>query len=359
MKQLFTLIMILLFAATTEIAAAVNGKFVVIDQSTTSFSVSLKVNTETGQDDMGSSTIVFEFNNDALNFPANPAAGVDYEFQNFSGTYYSTATVTRPLDNQIRINIELLLNNMGTIVAQAPDGWTDIAKINFSVSDPNGLAGLKWLTESIEIFDGDNLTKWEIGNFADQFNTPVPVELTSFAAAVVDNSVLLNWESATEINNLGYEIERKVTNNEEWKKIGFIDGKGTSSETNKYSFNDKNLVGGTIFQYRLKQIDNDGSFKYYDPVEVHFTPTEYTLLQNFPNPFNPSTKIRFSVVERETVSLKIFNSIGQEVKALINKEFDPGFHEVDFNAKGLASGIYIYQLEAGNFKDVKKMMLLK
>ncbi len=359
MKRIISLITILFIIVSNQATAAVNGKFVVLNQSETNFSISLKINNDTGLDDMGTSTIVFEFNNSALDFPASPVAGVDYEFQNFSGNNYSTATVTRPLENQIRVNIELMLDNMGTVVALAPDNWTDVVTLNFSVSDTAGYAGLKWMTDDIEIFDGDNFTMWEIGNFADQFNTPVPVELTNFAAAVADNSVLLNWESTTEINNMGYEIERKVESNREWKKIGFVDGKGTSSETNRYSFNDNNPVGGTIFEYRLKQIDYDGSFKYFDPVEVHFTPSEYSLLQNYPNPFNPSTTIRFSVVKRENVSLKVYNAIGQEVMLLLNKEFDPGFHEIDFNAKGLASGIYFYQLEAGNFKDVKKMLLLK
>ncbi len=360
MKTKLFFISILIFAVLTVIeATTVNGKFSVVENNGLNYSVKLQINTDSGTDDMGSSTIVFEFDNQSLTFPGTPVSGLDYEFHNFSGGYYSASTITRPLPNQIRINIELLLNNMGTTVALSPNDWTDIVTLHFTVADPQGTAGLKWLPENFEVFDGNNVNLWEVGEFIDNFNTPTPVELTTFTASAIDNSVELYWESATEINNLGYEIERTINNDNNWTKIGFVDGNGTTSEKRSYNYIDKNPVGGTVFNYRLKQIDNDGSYTYYDAVEVHFLPTEYSLLQNFPNPFNPTTKIRFSVVETQNVKLKIFNALGEEVETVINKEFNPGYHEIDFSGSSLASGMYIYQLEAGSFTDARKMMLLK
>lgn len=340
-------------------ATSVNGRFSVIESNGIKYSVMLQINTDSGVDDLGSSTLVLNYNNQSLEYSDTPVSEIDYEYQNFSGGSYTASTVTHPLPNQIRINIELLISNMGTIVSQSPNNWTDVVILHFNVINAQGFAGLEWKGEDLELFDGDNFTQWENGNFVDHFNTPVPVELTTFTASVIDNSVELRWESETEINNLGYEIERTINNENNWTKIGFVDGNGTTSEKRSYNFIDKNPVGGTVFNYRLKQIDNDGSYTYYDAVEVNFLPTEYSLLQNFPNPFNPSTKIRFSVVETQNVKLKIFNALGEEVETVIDKEFNPGYHEIDFSGSSLASGMYIYQLEAGSFTDARKMMLLK
>jgi len=185
----------------------------------------------------------------------------------------------------------------------------------------------------------------------------IPVELTLFTAEVNNNSVKLSWKTATETNNTGFEIQRK---NIEWEKIGFVEGHGTTTEENNYSFVDESL-SSKKYQYRLKQIDFDGSFEYSETVNVHVQlPTEYTLSQNFPNPFNPNTTINFSIPEENTfVSLKIFNSIGQEIETLIKQEMTAGYQEVQFNAIGLTSGVYFYKLQAGDFIQTKKMILMK
>jgi len=191
---------------------------------------------------------------------------------------------------------------------------------------------------------------------------PVPVELTSFTASVNENDVTLNWETASEINNSGFQVERKSTG--EYESIGFVPGFGTTTETRTYSFSDANLNAGT-YSYRLKQIDYDGTFEYSDPVEVEIlVPDVYSLHQNYPNPFNPSTKITFTIAANALVTLKVFDVLGQEVMTLINQDLTAGVHTYDFDAAGFNSGVYFYRIEANgidgtNFTNVKKMILLK
>ncbi len=231
----------------------------------------------------------------------------------------------------------------------------------------------------------NSFDKW---NFSE--NTPihivehiVPVELTSFTATAELNSVSLNWQTATETNNSGFEIERKQVGspqssvgNQDWNQIAFVPGFGTTTEQKSYSFVDENLSAGT-YQYRLKQLDFDGSFEYSNTIEVEITsPTEFALAQNYPNPFNPTTKIKYtipSVTLRQAqgdilVSLKVFDVLGNEVATLVNETQQPGIYEVEFNvgqAISLSSGVYYYQLRvypvsgAVSFVETKKMILLR
>lgn len=186
----------------------------------------------------------------------------------------------------------------------------------------------------------------------------VPVELTSFTAAVVDGSVLLNWTTATETNNRGFEVE-KQSGNSNWESIGFVTGKGTTTEPQSYSFTDNNVANGR-YTYRLKQIDFDGSFNYSKEIEVQInTPVEFSLSQNYPNPFNPATKINYSVPKDGYVKISVYNVIGQEVAELVNGMVKAGTHEVNFDASGLTSGVYFYKIEANGFSNIKKMTLLR
>lgn len=186
----------------------------------------------------------------------------------------------------------------------------------------------------------------------------VPVELTSFTATVVNNSVELKWSTATELNNSGFEVQKSTQKNE-WENIGFVQGNGTVTEITNYSFTEKNLVSGN-YSYRLKQIDFDGTFKYSNVVEADVVnPSRYELSQNYPNPFNPNTSINFAIPEAANVTIKVFNLLGEEVATLINKNMETGNHTVNFDAGGLNSGLYLYRIEAGKFTQVKKMTLLK
>ena len=205
-----------------------------------------------------------------------------------------------------------------------------------------------------------------------------PVELISFNATLLDNKVKLDWVTATETNNSGFEIQRtspipspyKGEGGEAgrgWEVIGFVPGFGTTTEPKSYSFTDENVTirlagpsAGT-YKYRLKQIDFDGSFEYSNEIEVavDITPKEFVLYQNYPNPFNPSTVISYQLPVNGNVTLKVYDVLGNEIVALVNEEKSAGEYEVEFDASSIASGMYLYKLQAGTFIQIKKMILAK
>ena len=195
-----------------------------------------------------------------------------------------------------------------------------------------------------------------------RYNVIVPVELTSFTADIIGSKVSLNWSTATEVNNWGFEIERKTNSEAEWTRVGYKEGVGTTTQTQSYSFTDDIAgVESQVIYYRLKQIDFDGTFTYYGEIEVenNFAPDNFMLEQNYPNPFNPSTKISFGIPERTNVLLRVFNAIGEEVAIIASGIYEAGTYNFDFDASNLPSGIYIYALQTENSVISKKMTLLK
>ena len=210
--------------------------------------------------------------------------------------------------------------------------------------------------------------------------TPVPVELTSFTATINENQVELKWKTATEVNNYGFEILRFAQNDSHsehasageestnWQKIGFVKGSGTSTSPITYSFVDDNPLYGNT-EYKLKQENYDGTFKYSSIISINLLPVKFKLSQNYPNPFNPTTTINFALPVKSNVTLSVYNSLGQKVTDLVNRELTAGNHSVNFNASRLSSGVYIYRLEAvpltgsrsssAAFSQTKKMALLK
>jgi len=207
---------------------------------------------------------------------------------------------------------------------------------------------------------------------------PLPVELTSFSANFLTDRVELNWQTAAEVNNYGFEVQRQyqVSSSEyqdkSWEKIGFVLGHGTTNSPKQYSFTDSlNLTLNpnlTLINYRLKQIDNDGTLAYSKIITVDLSkitgieekiPAEFSLSQNYPNPFNPTTTIQYSIPKTSFVSLKIYDVLGKEVASLVNEELSAGVYDRTFNAANLSSGIYFYTLRANNFTATKKLMLVK
>lgn len=186
----------------------------------------------------------------------------------------------------------------------------------------------------------------------------LPVELTSFTANAINGNIELLWKTATEKNNNGFDVERKSANSE-FVKIGFVKGNGTTTNLSTYSFTDKNVKEN--YSYRLKQIDFDGTFAYSNIVNASASslPTTFALAQNFPNPFNPSTSISYSLPKAGVVTLAIFNTLGQKVKEVVNGFQEVGNYTVSINASDLSSGNYIYNLSLNGQSINKKMLLLK
>ncbi|MBK7377947.1 MAG: T9SS type A sorting domain-containing protein [Ignavibacteriales bacterium] len=190
----------------------------------------------------------------------------------------------------------------------------------------------------------------------------VPVELTSFTGGSTDGNVILNWTTASEVNNQIFEIERRIENSD-FTLIGFVEGRGTTTESQEYSYIDKNINSGKYF-YRLKQIDFDGTFEYSNEIEVDAAPASFSLEQNYPNPFNPSTKISWQSPESSWQTLKVFDVLGNEVATLVDEEKPAGRYEVEFDSRSdegqnLSSGVYFYRLQTGDFVQTRKMTLLK
>jgi len=189
----------------------------------------------------------------------------------------------------------------------------------------------------------------------------VPVELLAFTASVRNSEVDLLWSTATELNNMGFEIERSIDGQDNFVTVGFVVGKGSSTEINYYSFTDHpQLSGVNQLYYRLKQVDFDGTFSYSDVVNVSYeVPAEFVLSQNYPNPFNPSTRINYFVPQESFVSIKVYDFLGREVTTLVNESKTIGSYEIVFDASNLTSGTYFYTMIAGNYSDTKKMILIK
>jgi len=191
----------------------------------------------------------------------------------------------------------------------------------------------------------------------------VPVELTSFNAVSEGIDIRLTWSTATEINNNRFEIERRSLNKEigKWTLIGFKEGRGTTTEIQHYTFVDHiKGINAASFEYRLKQVDFNGSYSYSNTIRVdNIGPDRFILRQNYPNPFNPVTVIQYTLGSRQYVSIKVFDVLGNEVAVLVNEEKPAGNFEVEFDAGNLSSGIYYYTIISDKFVQTKKMLLLK
>jgi predicted GH43/DUF377 family glycosyl hydrolase len=205
---------------------------------------------------------------------------------------------------------------------------------------------------------GGNATGWmgRIGLATSQ--NVLPVELTSFTAKSDGKEVIIVWTTATELNNLGFEIQRSA-DRKEFSTVGFVKGYGTTTGQHSYTYSDKNLENGKYY-YRLKQVDFNGGNEYSDVIEVEWRAfNSYLLEQNYPNPFNPATKIGYGIQTRSNVKITILNAIGEEIAVVLNEEKESGYHTVEFNASNLPSGVYFYRLQAGSYVETKKMILLK
>jgi uncharacterized protein YdaL len=189
----------------------------------------------------------------------------------------------------------------------------------------------------------------------------LPVTLSSFTSVVNKNNVILSWSTVLELNNAGFEIQRKINiDSAIWKKAGFVNGFGSTNEPKNYTFTDNSLQTGT-YLYRLKQIDYNGNFEYF-PLNgeiVISMPIGFSLGQNYPNPSNPKSKIDFHIPTAGKINITVYNLIGQVITQLVNEFKEPGHYSVEFDGSSYPSGTYIYKITGEGFTDVKKMILVK
>ena len=280
---------------------------------------------------------------------------------------------------QIANNAAYVQNDLAVQISAEPE-WLITNNFSGTVYNGNSFAVvLDFITEGLELGDysmdvvvtsnDPNIPEWTVPVSMELME--VPVELTSFTAGSDADAVILRWNTATEKNNLGFEVQKKETvnqnsaDNPDWKKIGFVAGNGTTAEPKIYSFKDENISNGTI-QYRLKQVDLDGTVHFSDKIEIEINniPKEFALSQNYPNPFNPATSVRYDISVQSQVTLNIYDGLGRLVKSLVNGVKEPGRYTITWNGRNnnnetVSSGFYIYKLKAGNFSAIKKMLLLK
>ncbi len=340
--------------------------------------------------------------------PANTSSQTISSYNTSSFSFGSTG-VTIKFDagnsQNLTINVDQINSSPG-INGSLPSGVNQIASKYWNIAltsgsittgvysisiDVSGISGVnsakdlyllkradsnsEWQNIGKPVYTEGNVCTWTGQTSFSEFTlggdseNPLPVELIYINAYVKNRNVHLNWQTSTEVNNYGFEIERAIiqqvgqTSVCQWNKIGIVNGYGNSNSPKEYSFIDNNPPSGKI-KYRLKQIDFDGSFKYSQEVEVNIdAPKEYSLEQNYPNPFNPVTTIKFSIPEYAgeeiMTTLKVYDVLGREVATLVNEPKTAGYYEVKFNASQLSSGVYFYKLESGRFVQIKKFVLMK
>ncbi len=364
MKKYVLSLSLVLFLALLANATTVDGRFVVMTNNGSQYTVKLQIKTNTGTDDLGTSTFQFSFNNANLSFPATPVVNTDFVPLNFYGGNYSSYSnwVTRATPTIVSVNIELNVDNAGTLVGTS---WTDVCTITFTTTNPAGSSNLQW--GLIEVFDGDNENMWTNGVFTNENTNPLPIELSLFSAQAQGRDIQLQWETKTEINSGKFEIQRQDLKNENssWVKVAEVKASGNSNAPKKYSFTDKKLNSGK-YSYRLKMIDVDGTFSYSSIAEGEVElPKDFGISQNYPNPFNPSTKIDYQLPIDSKVKLEIYSISGEKVFNLVDEEQSAGYYTKEINMDKLSSGIYIYRIIALNsmnenkFTVVKKMLMMK
>jgi hypothetical protein len=346
------------FGTTGSVNGESSGKYLV-GNLTTSRNVGtssnnfggIGVNFDAGGDDVGTVSVT-RVSGSAGTVSANGNEGIDRRW---------VITSTSPPSSGRTISFSWVSNDDNGVVLT--EAWAFKSSDNGLTWNPDGLVQDVSSSRTITIVT-NSFSIWTV---ADE-SGPLPVELSSFTATVKGNDVNLNWETKTEVQNYGFEIERcQMANGKsqtEWSNIGFVKGNGNSNSPKEYSFVDNKLTFG-IYYYRLKQIDTDGGFEYSIVVEVDFSVADnFSLEQNYPNPFNPSTNITYALQEDAKVQIKVYDMLGSEVAELVNETKPAGFYETTFDASDLSSGVYIYRITvlSGDkilFSQSKQMILIK
>jgi len=297
---------------------------------------------------MPSGSNIFEetFTGDVINSPVIiTGAGVDSNVTGYQIEFYSVDPITP--DTLSSFANGYIAGQLSFIANKRGCSFDDARMLARKNSSSNGI---------FDYYNGFGAI-----NIGMAINDPLPVELSSFSASVKGSRVLLEWKTETEINDLGFNIERSsAVTKTRWKTIGFVKGNGNSNSTKYYHYTDTGIDKPGVYNYRLKQINNDGSFDYSDIINADVVkPGIFFLGQNYPNPFNPVTKIDFDIPQKQMVVVQVYNSLGELVTELINEVKDAGSYSITFNGSNLPSSVYICRLQTADFSDFIKMTLLK
>lgn len=274
-------------------------------------------------------------------------------------TNIQSNSVEQNFNRWVRISITALnVANSNPGGLNLSTNYVTVVRINFRILNTNNAVSLniKDITNQVGLFanNGNNPDSYIINNQTlstpeNLIESPLPVELSEFNCNVNKRNVTLSWMTDYEHNNKGFDIERKGFDKNEWLNIGYVIGNGNKNTITRYSFTDTKLQAGK-FNYRLKQTDINGNFKYYNlsnEVEISL-PKKYNLSQNYPNPFNPATKIDYELPADSKVSLIIFDVLGRSINTIVNEKQQAGYYTIQFNASSISSGTYFYRLIANS-----------
>lgn len=234
-------------------------------------------------------------------------------------------------------------------------GANTTASITFNISLSAEAPFDKSLRFLFQLSDGDRTTEFTAS--IDSGDELLPVDLVSFEAVSFNDNVQLEWQTASENNNAGFQVELQF-NGGPFKELSFVQGAGTTLTTQNYRHTLNNLSPGD-YGFRLKQTDFDGTFEYSDVVYLTMVPQSYGIAQNYPNPFNPQTRISFHLPIDTEVSLEVFDMLGRRISVLVNAYLNAGQHAVMFDGANLPNGTYLYRIKAGTFEEMKTMILMK
>ena len=297
----------------------------------------------------------------------SPVSGGNYSNSNWVVSPVGTLTAAS-------YDITYYFGDNETYTITSPSTNTRLAKYNPSSWEVFSTAGtgiyqseLTWANLTVK-----SRGMWNFSTYAlTDVTSPLPVSITYFNAALTARDVRLSWATAWEINNKGFEVQRRSAAKDnsftEWQTLGFVSGNGTTNNESDYNYTDSKLITGT-YQYRLKQVDFNGNFEYFtlnSPSSVVIgTPAVFDVFQNYPNPSNPNTKIDYQIPFSGKISLKVYDISGKEVSTIIDKSMDAGYYTSSFDGTNLASGVYFYRLIASsadgrNFTKTMKMILVK
>jgi len=304
-----------------------------------------------------------------------------------NNAYYSLM-VNDNTTSRVSITAQYNLPTSPELGSELPTAPTQLLHIKMEIADPAQTADLSF-QQSLMVgqqYESDNQTKYDPVVASDTYDGSLPVELTSFSISPGNNSAILKWSTASEVNTSGFEIYRATEKDGDYVMVASyqnnpaLKGAGNSNEEHHYQYTDVNLVNGITYWYKLADVTFNGHRNFHEAVSVipnasgtqlqrqDLLPESFQLHQNYPNPFNPTTTIRFDIpAVREgmvRVQLVIFNTLGKQVRSLYQGSLQPGSYTLVWDGRddagnAVASGLYFYSIRTDNYFSVKKMMLLK
>ncbi len=376
--KFFTIALAIVLSCGVSIAQPRIGGTITFVRAGNDVTATVSINAVNGADYIfGPATLQFTYNNTSLAYPDTPTAGTDYAYSAFLGPIYTQKTVTRPAADKISLNIFIDpgLGFTGQTLTAAPTPLVDInftlgpqAPANFAprpadfvwvTCEHSGLTGITPCDDNDADPNNDCVLFVGDDDCSEMANNALPVELATLEAQAGPRSVTLNWETASETDNAGFYVEYARTG-EDFQQAAFVEGYGTTTDAQQYSINITDLVPGH-YQFRLKQVDFDGSFDYSQTVDATVSVVgKYQLDNAYPNPFNPQTTINFAVAKTQNVQMQLYDTTGRLVMTLFDGiSVENETQTVRVDGSTLTSGMYIARLIGENFQATQKLMLVK